>query len=94
MTAHELAKKLLDGPDVPVCMYDWSHGDEIPTLIEYAQGFVGTYSVFEPTEHRFRVCERDTRLVLLDSSGHPWDEPGEGWKSIEEDDPQYSNPER
>ena len=93
MTAHELAKKLLEGPDVPVCMYDWSSGDEIPTLIQYAQGFVGTYSVFEPADHSFRVRGRDTRLVLLDSSGHPWDEK-EGLEHLEEHDEKYSNPER
>lgn len=90
MTAHELAKKLLDGPDVPVCMYDWSVGDQIPTLIEYSQAFVGSYTVFDEEEHRFQVCGLDTRFILLDASGHPWDEPEGGWKPIEEDDPKYS----
>lgn len=27
MTAHELAKKLLEGPDLPVCYEGWSAGE-------------------------------------------------------------------
>jgi hypothetical protein len=90
MTAHELARQLLQGPDLPVCLSDWAQGDNVPTLCEtLVRNLSVVYSVWVEEEGSFKYSG-DTDIVLLDSSGHPWDEPEGGWQSIDD----YSNLER
>ena len=72
MKAHYLAKILLDGPDVPVCLAEWANGDSVPAVCDQVWCYVSSYTVWVDEEGKQCACE-DAKIVILDTEAHDWD---------------------